>query len=224
MHVLYLHGFASSAQSSKARFFAAHLAPVGIALDCPDFNAPDFSTLTATRMIAQTEAMIRGLSPGPVVLIGSSLGGFVAWHVAARAHGRAAGPTTPWIDRLVLLAPAFDFGANRLRELGEDGLARWRESGWHIFFHHAYGEPRPVHYALYEDARRYRSETARVTLPTLIFQGTRDEAVDPDMVIAFAAARPTIVLRLLEGGHQLLEHLDTIWIETAAFVDLAHAR
>jgi hypothetical protein len=85
MHVFYLHGFASSAKSTKAGFFAARLRPYGITLHTPDFNEPDFFTLTVTRMIDQVTAAIDALPEGPVVLIGSSLGGFVAVQTALRA-------------------------------------------------------------------------------------------------------------------------------------------
>lgn len=221
MHVLYLHGFASSPASSKARFFAERLASGGVTLHCPDFNAPDFSTLTVSRMIAQTEAMLATLPPEPAALVGSSLGAFVAWHVAARVEAglTAASGATP--TRLVLMAPAFDFGANHWPELGDEGMARWRDTGWHTFFHYAFNEPRPVHYALFDDARRYRSDLVRVGMPTLVFQGERDDVVDPDMVIRFSSARPNILLRLVDDGHQLLDHLETLWSDTAAFLDLA---
>ncbi|MGI8672953.1 MAG: YqiA/YcfP family alpha/beta fold hydrolase, partial [Luteitalea sp.] len=46
MRVIYLHGFASSARSTKAQFFAERFAQVGVPLITPDLNAPDFSTLT----------------------------------------------------------------------------------------------------------------------------------------------------------------------------------
>ena len=70
MRVLYLHGFASSAKSSKAAFFASRLAQHGIALETPDFNLPDFSTLTITRMVDQVAASIDGCKGERVVLIG----------------------------------------------------------------------------------------------------------------------------------------------------------
>ena len=96
MHVFYLHGFASSARSSKARFFGERLASLGLPLHLPDFNEPDFSTLTVTRMLDQVDDAIAALPAGPVTLIGSSLGAFVAWHAAAR---RASEPTARILSR-----------------------------------------------------------------------------------------------------------------------------
>ncbi len=222
MHVFYLHGFASSARSSKARFFAERFAALGLRLECPDFNEPDFSTLTTTRMIGQVEAAIAARPPGPAVIIGSSLGAFVAWHVAARGDIRA--DATRPVTHLILLAPALDFGASRMKGLDEDGMRQWRETNWKTFFHHAYDEPRPVHYALYEDARQYASEAVPMTVPALVFQGQRDDLVDPQMVAQFVAARPTLTLHVLDDDHQLLASLNEIWDRTSAFLGLPQAR
>lgn len=218
--VLYLHGFASSPASSKARFFAECLASFGITLHCPDFNLPRFETLTATRMIEQTEAAIRDLAPEHVAIIGSSLGAFVAWHVAARAalQDRTAGSAR--IDRLVLLAPALDVGRNRFG-LTDAEVEAWQRTGWREFFHYADNGPRRVHVELLNDAARYDSERARPNVPTLIFQGRRDELVPVDAVVRFAAGRPDeVTLRLFDDGHQLLESLEPMWGETARFLGL----
>ncbi len=75
MHFFYLHGFASSPDSGKARFFRDRLAERGIALAAPDFNGPDFDSLTVTRMLGQLDAAIDRAPAGPVALIGSSLEG-----------------------------------------------------------------------------------------------------------------------------------------------------
>ena len=104
MHLFYLHGFASSAKSTKAMWLAAHLRPLGLPLHSPDFNKPEFETITTSRMIRQVHDAIARLPKGPVVLIGSSLGAFVAWHTAARQSLETAARSP--ITRLVLLAPA----------------------------------------------------------------------------------------------------------------------
>ena len=64
MHVLYLHGFASSAQSSKAAFFRSKLSAHGVEVQTPDFNAPDFSTLTVSRMLGQVHDAIEAAAAG----------------------------------------------------------------------------------------------------------------------------------------------------------------
>jgi hypothetical protein len=59
-----------------------------------------------------------------------------------------------------------------------------------------------------------------VTIPVLVFQGRRDDLVDPRMVAAFAAARPNLQLRLLDDDHRLQASLDTIWRATATFLGI----
>ncbi len=214
-HALYLHGFASSPQSSKAARFERELAAAGVGFSCPDFNQPAFETLKTTRMLDQTRATLAAVPPGPVAVIGSSLGAFVAVHAATDPVMR------PRIARLILLAPALDFGGNRLRQLGEHGIDEWRRSGKLPVFHYADNEPRDVGFALYEDAARYDAFGVDLPMPALVFQGTRDASVDPVMVERWCADRPQVTLRLLDDEHQLTASMDEIWRESAAFLGLS---
>ena len=216
MRVLYLHGFASSAKSSKAAFFASRFASHGIELQIPDFNEPDFNTLTVTRMIGQVCDRIAERHDDRVVLIGSSLGGFVAVNTAMRCPDR--------VDRIVLLAPALEFGGNRMRSLGDRGLEDWRRSNRLDVFHHGFGRVIPVQYELYADATRYDAMNARMDIPVQIFQGSRDDAVDPETVERWASARPGIVeLHMLDDDHQLHASLESIWPEVGRFVGVMPA-
>jgi pimeloyl-ACP methyl ester carboxylesterase len=208
--VIYLHGFASSPGSSKAGRFARELAARQVGFACPDFNEPAFETLTVTRMLEQTRAEI-DRAGGPVALVGSSLGAFVALHAADR-------DTTGKVDRLILMAPALDFGGNRLRQLGDHGIAEWRERGRLTVFHYAFGEPRDVGFALYEDAARYDALALTVTKPALVFQGRHDASVNPDMVETWAKGQPNVKLRMLDDDHQLTVSIDLLWRESASFL------
>lgn len=104
MRVVYLHGFASSPQSSKARFFAAKFAQAGVAFEAPQLDEGEFRNLTVSGQMvvvgnavgASREKLAKG---EPLVLMGSSLGGYLAALYAER------NPKS--VDRLVLLAPAF---------------------------------------------------------------------------------------------------------------------
>jgi uncharacterized protein len=212
MRVFYLHGFASSGKSSKAAFFATRLAQHGIAIETPDFNLPDFSTLTITRMVDQAAAAVDQGGDEPVVLIGSSLGAFVAVQASLR---RPAG-----VSKMILLAPALDFGGNRMRQLGDRGIDEWRRTNRLEVFHYAYGRMMPVHYELYADACRYDCMSAALSLPVQIFQGKRDDAVDPHTVERWASQRPNVELHMLDDDHQLLSSLDYIWHEVARFLEL----
>ena len=200
MLAIYLHGFASSAQSSKATYFAAKLRERGIQLLTPDFNQPDFATLTISRMIEQVGALMNRHRGSPVTLVGSSLGGFVAVQTAVRYPDR--------IGRMILLAPAFDLSSG---PPGDRTVDEWKRTNRMDVFHYAYGRVMPLEYALYTDAQMYDSLSASVRMPVQIFQGRQDTAVDPATVERWAAARPNVELHMLDDDHQLGGSLDYIW-------------
>lgn len=208
--VIYLHGFASSGHSGKAAYLGERLRARGVEFHAPDLNLPDFSTLTVTRMLEQTRALIDAATT-PVTLIGSSLGGFVAVNAAVK-----------WPDsvgRLVLMAPALDFGDDGLKGPGGADIAAWKAAGHLNVFHFAYGRMIPVHYELYADARRYNAMDADVKMPILVFQGRRDTAVDPATVEAWSRRRPNVELHMLDDDHQLASSLSDIWDATSRFLD-----
>ena len=211
MVAFYLYGFASGPQSTKAAYFSDGLAEHGIAFRCPDFNQPDFASLTLTRMLDQLAAEIAG-TDGPVTLIGSSLGGTLAILAAARP--------LPRIDRVVLLAPAVMFAKPGHHLLPPERIEEWRTRGALPFFHYAHEGERLLGYAFYEDSLRYQAFDAVVTQPTLIFQGMRDASVDHRTVEAFARTRPNVTLSLLDDDHQLIASLPRIWDGVSDFMGL----
>jgi uncharacterized protein len=209
--VLYLHGFASSPRSTKAAFFADRFEERGVVFDCPDFNEPDFETLTMTRMLEQLGIAL-AKHGDPATLMGSSLGGTLAVLAAARFPDR--------VNRLVLMAPAVMFAKPGHHLLQPDRIRSWRERGSLPFFHYAYGEERALDAAFYEDSLRYDACGAAFDQPTLVFQGRRDAAVPWETVDAFAAARPNVDLTLLDDDHQLTASLPTMWQAVSRFMGL----
>jgi surfactin synthase thioesterase subunit len=100
-------------------------------------------------------------------------------------------------------------------------VGAWRQAGQLNVFHFGYGRVLPVHYELYEDARRYDALHADLSMPILVFQGRRDTAVDPAVVEAWASRRPNVDLDMLDDEHQLTASLSYIWMKLAAFLNLA---
>jgi pimeloyl-ACP methyl ester carboxylesterase len=150
-----------------------------------------------------------------VALVGSSLGAFVALHAAARRHARGAlGP----VDRLVLLAPALDLVRSLEEEFGPAKMAAWEHTGRLPVFHYGDDAMRELGWAFMPDARTYDSDAVPLDLPVLIYQGRRDEVVRPAGVERWAAARPGVVLRMVDDGHQLLAHVDTMWADVETFL------
>ena len=211
--VFYLHGFASSPQSTKVGYFTQRLREHGVDLQCPDFNQPDFTTLTLTRMLDQLGVELAGPDEAPVTLIGSSLGGTLAILAAARFPRQ--------VRRLVLLAPAVMFAKPGHHLLPPERIEEWRRRGTLPFFHYAYGAERELGFAFYEDSVSYDAFNATLTQPVLAFQGLRDASVDYRTVEAFANTRPNVTLSLLDDDHQLIASLPRMWDDIRVFLGLA---
>ena len=219
MEVFYLHGFTSSPGSGKASDLTRRFAAFGVPVHAPDLNLPHFSTLTVTRMIDQLDRAIDARPPGPVVLVGSSLGGFVALHAADRRAARLEDGHP--VSHLVLLAPAVDFGWMRDPLVVPERIEAWRNTDRWDLYHPGYGRTMPVHFALWEDAGRYDSLAVTPRVPTLVLHGTEDTVVDLRSVQRFADGRPNVTLRVLDGAdHQLQGRLEDVWKEIERFLSL----
>ncbi len=90
--LIYIHGFNSSSQSGKARDLVAWMAARGLgeACACPDLpDRPADAMRLLEDLIAQSD--------GPAKLVGSSLGGFYATHLAEK-HDLKAVLVNPCVD------------------------------------------------------------------------------------------------------------------------------
>jgi len=193
--IVYLHGFASGPQSSKARYFRALLMGAGAAVDVPDLADGDFEHITITGQLAVIDRTVAG---DRVVLIGSSLGGYLAALYAAR-HNE--------VQRVVLLAPAFGFAQRWPERLGPAEVAAWRRTGTIDVFHYSDNRNRKLGYQLLADGERFEAYPD-FTQPALIFHGSHDDAVPVRYSEEFAANHPNAVLEVLDAGHDLLNVLD----------------
>jgi ADP-ribose pyrophosphatase YjhB (NUDIX family) len=156
---------------------------------------------------------VRAALGGPaerVVLIGSSLGGFVAAQLAAEE---------PRVAALVLLAPAFCLAERWQQRLGSSGFRAWAETGWLETLDHTTGRPARIDFGFIEDLRRLAPQgLPDLRVPTLILHGKRDEVVDIELSRQLAAGKPHLRLIELEDGHELVASLPTIEQEVSAFL------
>jgi uncharacterized protein len=208
MKYIYLHGFASSPDSAKARYIRDRFLEKQIALSIPDLNQNNFSDLTLTRQINQVS---QAFSDGPVTLIGSSLGGLTAaW----------LGEKYPQIERLVLLAPAFDFLSHYLARLGPEAVQNWQESGFLSVYHYAEKRSLPLSYQFILDSENYSDHSLRRSIPTLILHGQQDEVIPLTASQKYAQSRSWVELIELDSDHGLGNALPKIWSKIQFFCNL----
>jgi uncharacterized protein len=203
--VVYLHGFASSPSSSKARYFRDLLDRAGTPVSIPDLADGDFEHLTITGQLTVVDHAAAGR---PVDVMGSSMGGWLAALYAAH-H--------PEVERLVLLAPAFGFNRRWPEHLGRVEMDRWRREGSFETFHYGENRTRRIGYQLIEDAARY-DDFPDVRQPVLIFHGADDDIVPVRYAEEFASNRPNVTLEVVDSGHDLLNVLDRIGERVVEFL------
>jgi uncharacterized protein len=202
---IYLHGFASSPASRKARFFAERFRELGIGLEIPDLAEGNFRNLTLT---AQLKVIAQISRDEPVSLIGSSMGGYLAALYAAR-HAK--------VEKLILLAPAFSFASRWPETLGARAMEQWKSTNTLKVFHYSEGCEVELGYQLVDDAGQYEAYPD-VAQPVLIFQGRNDTVVPPEYAVRFAERRPNVRVRLLDSDHELGNVLDEMWVGTEEFL------
>ena len=205
---IYLHGFASSPKSKKAVYLKNQLAAVGINLEIPDLNQPDFTRLSLTRQITQTAALFNH-SNIPITLIGSSFGGLTAAWLAEKY---------PLVQKLVLLAPAMGFPGSWYKRFDVAELDEWQRLGYKDIYHYGENQLLPLHYEFLEDGNRYDINQLKRSLPTLIIHGQNDTVVPVEASQQYAKKHPnTAKLVILDSDHGLNDVQAIIWQEIQNF-------
>ena len=190
--ILYLHGFRSSPNSFKARVMAERLAVLGRSAEwcCPMLPVSPLET------VSLVEERVAAANPEQVTVIGSSLGGYFATHLAEK-HG--------W--RAVLLNPAVVPERDLSHYLGEQPL--WHGGGSNVV------EPRHL------DELRALG-VARITRPEryYLFAATGDEVLDYREMLAHY---PGVQTRLIEGSDHAISEFPDYVDDVLAFCDAADA-
>ena len=225
--LFWLGGFNSDMQGIKALALDKWAADHGRACVRFDYSGHGesggaFIDGTIGRWLEESVAVFGQFCTGPQVVIGSSMGGWMALllarEMAKRPESRAS------LAGLVLIAPAPDFteelmwkgfSAEIRRELETKGV--WLRPS-------QYGEPYPITRALIEEGRNHLllGSAIDVGCPVRILQGAQDPDVPWQHAFALAHRLPSedVVLTMIQDGDHRLSRPQDIARIIAAVAEI----
>ena len=208
--IVWLGGFKSDLTSGKAVALDGWAERNGRAMLRFDYSGHGasegrFEEGTIGLWLDDALAMIRAKSAGPQILVGSSMGAWIAL-LAVRALAEAGEASR--VAGLVLIAPAVDFTEALMWEQFGPEIRREIETTGRWMRPSPYGEPYPVTRALIEDGRHHLllGGTIRTHGPVHILQGMRDEDVPwrhAMILVEHLAADPVSITLVKDGDHRL---------------------
>lgn len=203
--VLFLGGFNSDMTGTKAAALAEWAQRAGRAFCRFDYaghgaSGGVFAEGTIGRWAADATMVLDALTEGPQILVGSSMGGWIATLLARARPARLAA--------MVCIAPAPDFTEDLMwaNFPADVRAAIARDGVWHR--PSEYGEDYPITRALIEDGRRHLVLRSPLELgvPVRILQGMRDIDVPwrHALRLAETLAGDDVRLTLIkDGDHRL---------------------
>jgi pimeloyl-ACP methyl ester carboxylesterase len=216
--VVFLGGFMSDMTGTKATAIEVHCKKVERPFLRFDYyghgqSSGAFVDGTIGRWRDDTLAMLDNVIDGPVILVGSSMGGWISLLATVAQPERVAG--------LVCIAPAPDFTQELMwPELDETARHDLKTSGVYYQPSEYSDEPYVISMNLIEEGRNHQmlNNPIPVTCPVRILQGM----ADPDVPWRHAVRLieklecPDVVLSLVkEGDHRLSEPADLIRLTDA---------
>ncbi len=208
--VVFLPGFRSDMGGDKASHLARFCAARGQALLRLDYSGHGasggrFEDGTISRWAADASCVIDRLAPGPLVLVGSSMGGWIALLLALARPERVAA--------LVGLAAAPDFTERLMWDaMAPPERARLLVDGV-LHIPSRYGPPTPITRALIEDGRRHLLLGAPIPLacPVRLLHGQADPDVPWETSLRLAdriTGNDVRITLVKDGDHRLSRAAD----------------
>ncbi len=204
--VVWLGGFRSDMTGVKAQALADWASASGRAFLRFDYSghgesSGDFADGTIGRWRGDALAVIEHLTEGPLILVGSSMGGWITCLVAPELAHRLVG--------VVLIAPAPDF-TDKLLEPGFSSQAREDLARDGFWMRPSEYDPLgyPITQALLDDGRRWSllPGPVHIDAPVHILQGGADEDVPWRHALALAEAlsgKDVVFTLIRDGDHRL---------------------
>lgn len=221
--LVWLGGYRSDMIGTKAAEVEAHARAVGA--DCIRFDysghgssGGDFRDGTISRWLEESLAVVDHAAPGRMILIGSSMGAWIALRLVQELKSRGEGER---VAGLVLIAPAPDFTTELIEpNLTDAEKASLAERGY--FEEPSEYSPEPNIYtrALIEDGRdnRVMKGPVETGCPVHILQGMRDPDVPYTHALKLMEHMPAddVVMTLIrDGDHRLSREEDIAKLKQA---------
>jgi pimeloyl-ACP methyl ester carboxylesterase len=220
--VVWLGGFRSDMRATKAEALDAWATRSGRRFVRFDYSGHGessgrFEECTISRWLEDALAVLRAHVPDRPILVGSSMGGWLALLLvrALRRREKAGGTAKALVKGLVLVAPAVDFTEELMwkrfpaavkREIEEKGF--WSQPS-------AYSDkPYPITRHLIVEGRDHLmfGDLIETGCPVRILQGVQDADVPWDHTVELVShlARDDVVLTLVKDGDHRLSRPEDI--------------
>lgn len=203
--VVFLPGFRSDMTGDKASHLARFCEERGHAMLRFDYSGHGasegvFEQGTIGRWTEDALALIDGLTEGPLVLVGSSMGGWIALLAAVARPAR--------VTALIGVAAAPDFTERLMwAAMAEPERAQLLRDGV-LHVPSEYGDPYPITRGLIEEGRRHLLLDSPIDLscPVRLLHGQRDTSVPWETALRIAeglAGNDVRVTLVKDGDHRL---------------------
>lgn len=203
--VVFLPGFRSDMNGDKATALAAFCAERGLGMLRFDYSGHgasggDFLQGSIGAWAADALAAIDALTTGQLILVGSSMGGWIALLTALARPDRIAA--------LVGIAAAPDFTQRLMWDAMAPSERTTLERDGVLYIPSQYGDPTPITRALIEDGRSHLLLDAPIALdcPVRLLQGQADPDVPWELALRIATritSADVHVTLVKDGDHRL---------------------
>ncbi|MWD27418.1 alpha/beta fold hydrolase [Aquicoccus sp. SCR17] len=220
--VVFLGGFKSDMEGTKAVHLEAWARREGRAFLRFDYSGHGQSSGAFTEgcigdWAADARAVLDTLTEGPLVLVGSSMGGWISLLMAKALPDRIAG--------LVTVAAAPDFTEDGFWAEFDDDQRRAIEEVGHVERPSDYGDPYVITRRLIEDGRDHLVMRSPLVLPfpVRMLQGTDDEDVSRETALRLLdhADAADIRLTFVKGADHRFSTPDCLALIEATVEDVA---
>lgn len=206
--ILFITGFLSKRWGNKSKALVQWCEERGWGFCCYDvrgFGESEgrFTDYTLSDWMADARLVLNRLQDGPsMTMVGNSLGSWIAWMMAQEF---------PAVDRLILIAPAFNMMGVRARSISEERRHAWLTAGWMPWDDDELHRDFPIAWKWVEESEAFwkkRFDGLR-RVQTTILHGLQDTVILPQgssqFVEELLGRDPEfpIDLHLIPGDHRL---------------------